>query len=442
MSRIYRRTPKGNFSYGAYHYSQFWLMILLVVSVALWQGWEKLGFEAFQVAQGLVAIPLVVSLVLTLAKVVRGTYRNRSLVKYISASSIEHAVRRALLSTMTLNSQKENVEKVEVPAVKVVVSASSISLYVAKLPGMYDLDRLTEDINSSIRGKYKGYAVTTAIAEEDGTGYNFTLEDVATDRTFVPRTIDDIVQDPYCIKLQEGLVVSFAHYQNCGVYGQIGSGKSTVLLAITAEMLPSADLYYIDPKGEFEALGVFYPKDRIASTTSEILSLLYRLVDLMKKRQEKLEKAVEKQRKLGLTGFSIKLTPVVLIADELGSVVASLSSKEKKEYLGLLTQLVQRGRAMSVFCVLASQSPATDVIPQGIRAQLSVKILLGSANPDIQRMAFDGQVATAGGVPKFQGYYTVSGLTVLPQKFFVPNFFKYGLENLDTFEKLYKMRKR
>ena len=71
MSTIYRRTPKGNFSYGAYHYSQFWLMILLVVSLALWQGWEKLGFEAFQVAQGLVAIPLVVSLVLTLAKVVR-----------------------------------------------------------------------------------------------------------------------------------------------------------------------------------------------------------------------------------------------------------------------------------------------------------------------------------------------------------------------------------
>ena len=97
---------------------------------------------------------------------------------------------------------------------------------------------------------------------------------------------------------------------------------------------------------------------------------------------------------------------------------------------------------MSVFCVLASQSPATDVIPQGIRAQLSVKILLGSANADIQRMAFDGQVATAGGVPKFQGYYTVSGLTVLPQKYFVPNFFKYKLQTLDTFEKLYKMRKR
>lgn len=442
MSRIYRRTPKGNYSFGVYHYSQFWLMLLLLVSLVLWQAWEKLGVEVFQVAQGMVVIPLVVSLVLVVVKVVKGVYRSKSFFRYCSACSIEHAVRRALLSTMTLNAQKESAEKIEVPAVKAVVGRSSISLYIAKLPGMHDLDRLTEDINSSIRGKYKGYAVTTAIAEEDGTGYELTLEDVAKDRTFTPKTIDEIVQKPYCIKLQEGLVVSFAHYQNCGVYGQIGSGKSTVLLAITAEMLPSADLFYIDPKGEFEALSVFYPKDRIASTNSEILALLHRLVDLMKERQKKLEKAVEKQRRLGLTGFSIKLTPVVLIADELGSVVASLSAKEKKEYLGLLTQLVQRGRAMSVFCVLASQSPATDVIPQGIRAQLSVKILLGSANADIQRMAFDGQVATAGGVPKFQGYYTVSGLTVLPQKYFVPNFFKYKLQTLDTFEKLYKMRKR
>ena len=50
MSRIYRRTPKGNYSFGVYHYSQFWLMLLLLVSLVLWQAWEKLGVEVFQVA--------------------------------------------------------------------------------------------------------------------------------------------------------------------------------------------------------------------------------------------------------------------------------------------------------------------------------------------------------------------------------------------------------
>ena len=101
MSRIYRRTPKGNYSFGVYHYSQFWLMLLLLVSLVLWQAWEKLGVEVFQVAQGMVVIPLVVSLVLVVVKVVKGVYRSKSFFRYCSACSIEHAVRRALLSTMT-----------------------------------------------------------------------------------------------------------------------------------------------------------------------------------------------------------------------------------------------------------------------------------------------------------------------------------------------------
>ena len=55
-------------------------------------------------------------------------------------------------------------------------------------------------------------------------------------------------------------------------------------------------------------------------------------------------------------------------------------------------------------------------------------------------MAFD-EVATDGGVDKFQGYYMVNGLTVQPQKFFVPNLFKYDLENMETFQALYDQKR-
>ena len=91
----------------------------------------------------------------------------------------------------------------------------------------------------------------------------------------------------------------------------------------------------------------------------------------------------------------------------------------------------------SVFLVAASQSPAVDVLPSGVRSQFATKILLGSATGDVQRMAFD-VVATNGGVDEFQGYYMTSGKTVQPQKFYVPNLFKYDLENMEVFEKLYK----
>ena len=85
---------------------------------------------------------------------------------------------------------------------------------------------------------------------------------------------------------------------------------------------------------------------------------------------------------------------------------------------------------------MASQSPATTVLPSDIRSQFSTRILLGSATGDTQRMAFD-QVATEGGVAKFQGYYMTSGLTVQPQKFFVPNLYEHDLASMQIFERLY-----
>lgn len=87
---------------------------------------------------------------------------------------------------------------------------------------------------------------------------------------------------------------------------------------------------------------------------------------------------------------------------------------------------------------MASQSPATDVVSQSVRAQFSTKILLGSANGEIQRMAF-GVSVDVGNVEKFRGYYTSDGLTVSPQKFFVPNLYKNRLNELNIFEKLYKI---
>lgn len=56
-------------------------------------------------------------------------------------------------------------------------------------------------------------------------------------------------------------------------------------------------------------------------------------------------------------------------------------------------------------------------------------------------MAF-GEATTPGNVEKFQGYYSIDGLTIDPQKFFVPNLFKYDLENMQIFKQLYEIGKR
>ena len=83
-----------------------------------------------------------------------------------------------------------------------------------------------------------------------------------------------------------------------------------------------------------------------------------------------------------------------------------------------------------------TQDPSTDVLPQKIRQQFSTRILLGSANSDIQRMAL-GEVATSGNVEDFRGFYVSDGLTIQPMKFFVPDLYSNNFNELDSFRKAY-----
>ena len=57
---------------------------------------------------------------------------------------------------------------------------------------------------------------------------------------------------------------------------------------------------------------------------------------------------------------------------------------------------------MGVSVIASTQDPSTDTLPQKIRQQFATKVLLGSANSDIQRMAF-GEVATTGNVEDLEG---------------------------------------
>ena len=83
---------------------------------------------------------------------------------------------------------------------------SHISVEVEKLAGMYDIEKMTEDINASFRGKLGGYAVTSAMITTDGLTYKFVLEDVTTDKTWRPATLKDVQADKYILTLQEGFV--------------------------------------------------------------------------------------------------------------------------------------------------------------------------------------------------------------------------------------------
>lgn len=435
--RTYYRNKDGYYYYPVYYFGSFWLAVAILVLIVSSLLVKFLNISFFADIRNLALIISLILAVAELIKIIVGSMQNNGIFKYFWSLYLADCIRKSLLNTMNINIVK-NAPIIEVPAVEVEFSDDKIKVYVSKLAGMSDIDKVREDIDSSFRGKYKAYAVVEAIASINGVEFSFTLEDVGTDRTFIPKTINDLVKKPYFLTLQKGLTINLAKYPHMAVWGRTGSGKTTVLMNIIAQCFSNdTDLLFIDGKTEFSSFSIFYPSSKIVTDNADVLNLLKHVTATIMERQKIIADEVKRRKKLGLTGFDLGLKPIVVIGDEIGSIVAGMTAKEKKQFVAYLTQIIQKGRSVSVFLIVASQSPAVDVLPNGIRSQFSTKILLGSASGDIQRMAFDVEI-TDGDVARFQGYYIIGGTSVLPQKYFVPNLFKYGLADLQTFEKLYK----
>lgn len=419
-------------------YVQFWMWWALVLALAVLSLVLGLvvSIKLVQVALWSLVAILTIWRAYSLTKSVIDA---KSIKTYITQKNAERAITKSLLATMSVN-QLRDTPHIAVPRVRVGASLPShVKVTVEKLPGMYDIEKLTEDINSSFRGKLGAYAVTSAMITTDGLFYKFVLEDVGTDKTWRPATLEDIKAEKYIIKLQEGLEVNLSERAHIAVWGRTGSKKITVLFGIILQLFSmGADVRFIDGKDEFSSFKGFYPADKIVSDIDPVFEQLKDILAIIKERQKIMADEVQKRQKIGLKASEVGLQPVVLVADEIGSIVALMDSKQSKKFMADLTAIIQRGRSVGVSVIASTQDPSTDTLPQKIRQQFATKVLLGSANSDIQRMAF-GEVATAGNVEDFRGFYTCDGLINQPMKFYVCDLYSHGFNKLGAFEKTYKM---
>lgn len=431
MAKIYKKNANNVYKLPLYSQRWFWLLVVLVVSVA------------FAVILSSWFWILVISLVFWWGyKVFKRIAKSGSLKKCVTELSAERAVTKSLLATMTVN-RLQDTPYISVPNVEVSDSRPlRLEVGVEKLAGMYDIDKLTEDIDASLRGELGNYAVTSGMITTDGLRYNFVLEDVASDKTWKPKTFKDLKMKKYHLKLQEGLVINLADRPHIAVWGKTGSKKTTVLLGMILQLFSQgADLRFLDGKNEFSAFEEFYPSDKIASTVEAVQKQIDNLLMLIDERQKIMSREVRERQKMGLRASEVGLQLVVLIADEIGSLVALMDNKQQKKFINGLVAIIQRGRSVGVSVFASTQDPSVDTLPQKIRQQFSTKILLGSANQDIQRMAF-GEVATKGDVEDFRGYYVSDGLTRQPMKFFVCDLYNYGFNDLKVFKKAFKSGKK
>ena len=435
MATTYKKNARN--VYKVPLYAQFWAWWGLVLGLAvLFFGLGRfVRFEIVQFGQfGLWSLVAILT-IWRAYSLTKSVIKAKTIGKYIIQRGAEKAVTKSLLATMSVN-RLQDTPHISVPSVAVCDSRPShISVEVEKLAGMYDIEKMTEDINASFRGKLGGYAVTSAMITTDGLTYKFVLEDVATDKTWRPATLKDVQADKYILTLQKGLSVNLAERAHVAAWGKTGSKKTTVLLGMVLQLFSmGADVRFIDGKDEFSAFKGFYPADKIVSDVEDVLAQIDDVLGLIKDRQQIMAEESQKRQKMGLKASEVGLRPVVVVADEIGSIVALMDSKQAKQFINGLVAIIQRGRSVGVSVIASTQDPSTDTLPQKIRQQFSTKILLGSANGDIQRMAF-GEVATAGDVEDFRGFYTCDGLTNQPMKFYVCDLYTHGFNELERSKK-------
>jgi len=422
-------------------YAQFWAWWGLVFGLAVL--FLLIGFvltsKIVQFGQfGLLSLVAILT-IWRAYSLTKSVIKAETIGKYITQKKAEKAVTKSLLATMSVN-RLQDTPFISVPSVTVCDSRPShISVEVEKLAGMYDIDKMTEDINASFRGKLGGYAVTSAMITTDGLTYKFLLEDVATDKTWRPATFEDVTAEKYTLKIQEGLTVRLDERAHIAVWGKTGSKKTTVLFGMILQLFSmGADVRFIDGKDEFSSFKGFYPTEKIVSDVEDVLAQIEDVLGLIKNRQQIMSEESQKRQKMGLKASEVGLRPVVVVADEIGSIVALMDSKQAKQFINGLVAIIQRGRSVGVSVIASTQDPSVDTLPQKIRQQFSTKILLGSANGDIQRMAF-GEVATVGDVEDFRGFYTCDGLTNQPMKFYVCDLYSHGFNELGAFKKAYEL---
>lgn len=356
-------------------------------------------------------------------------------LSYWGNISLVWSLQTSLLNARTTGAVASHSYRV-LPRIWVYREKEKLYFKIQKIPGSFeaDLDNLAELVGSTLGDRWE---VTGKSLDPSGVWFELVFGQVNKHLRFIPKTISEIPQPAYTLKLMNGTSIDMTELPHLAIFGLTGSRKTSTLLALIAELLPTSEVYFLDGKNEFSVLSSIIPADHFASSEESILNLLSKLIKIMKKRAEIVNQEVKKRGVMGLTAKKVGLKPIYLVVDEYASVKSSF--KKPKELDALMLQALMQFRAYGIYVLYASQSPNSSVLPVQMREQFGTYILLGTANDDTQRMTF-GEVATTGTVPLGSGFYlTKTAQMPTPQRFEVPDFYKHHLNGIDTLKALYKM---
>lgn len=407
--------------YPLFNYPLVWLLGCVIIAFICHFLQNKLFIDLSYFTNVACFLSLVISCYLIMQLIVGIKANQNNILKYFSSLTIADMVRKALLNTMNLNRLKDS-NFIEVPNIYANFDGNNnINLVVGKLAGMYDLDKMTEDINSSLRGIYSRYAVVSAGVFVDGTNFNFLLEDVDKSYRFVVKNNDVtpfISDNPHKIKLAKNLTWDSVATPMLSVVGRTRSGKSVFAQYLLEIMSKQGwKIRYYSAKGD-----IYTKKFKGESDPKKIIESLEDWLEVMKQRNQQIADAgASKYTEIGLDDVALVIDEIGLLNGLLGGTRAKLYTRWKN----VITSLMGAGASSGIHVVAMSQRGTQDFfLPSSalVNARDAV-IMLGLAADS----ATDRQYLMSGYELEHRAYSAGQGLALFVtsgKRWEQPNFYE------------------
>lgn len=236
--------------------------------------------------------------------------------------------------------------------------------------------------------------------------------------------------DSLLIDIYGDFVVNLKHNFSMLVSGASGAGKSyftyywlTRFISQTVEG-KHAKLFAIDPKQSdlyklCRQSGM--PTENFGTTNAEAFKILRAYLREMENRMS----IYDESPAFDSVGIDIGLEPTLLVLEEYSSLVASMDSKQKKEFENMVSIIAQKARSLSMGLLIVMQQPRADSLSSNIREQMVNSVFLGNPSKESAGMMF-GTTDLPEVRGKGVGIYSIERGT--PKEFESPQF------NGDVFE--------
>ena len=201
----------------------------------------------------------------------------------------------------------------------------------------------------------------------------------------------------YRIPLTHSITYDPSSYANILLAGSVGCGKTYTCVSTMCEMaLQGYQVSIIDGKdADLAFLGSsFLPSNRVATTGEAALQLLRNYVKSMDIRYSRM-KDIRKKQPIGhiLVDYkSFGMQPKVLFIDEFASILTQLNSRQAKEAISLLKQLVLKNRQSGTFVCISTQQPNAKILDTDVRDNLMLRLFMGVPRSEVKGMVFGSGV--------------------------------------------------